>query len=85
MSKEAAYKHTASFILCGQVNLCRGDKFLLRDFNVGSLQKVHGVFVDAIGDTIHNAANACVDEHFCAIDAREMGHVTGRAFGRNPV
>ena len=43
------------------------------------------MFVGAIGDTVDNTTNSCVDQYLGTVDAWKMGHVTDCAFGGDPM
>ncbi len=60
-------------------------KLHLHQFNICRLQKVHCVFVGAVGAVINDARNAGIDQHLGAIDARQVSDVAHCAFGGNAV
>jgi hypothetical protein len=60
-----------------------GSVFFLTNLDVGCLKEVDSIFIHAIGNAIDDAHDAGVDQGFCAVDAGEMSHVAGSAFGRN--
>ena len=55
------------------------------NFDIGSLEKVHCVFIGAIGCAVYNTGDTGVDQDFCAVDARQMSDITHRAFGGDSV
>ena len=56
-------------------------EFLLHHFNICGVEKIHRVFVCAIGGAVNDARDASIDQHLRAVDARQMGDITGGAFG----
>ncbi len=60
-------------------------KFLLLHFDICGFQETHGIFVRAIGNAVYDARNTGVDQCLCAMDAGQVGDITGRAFGRDSV
>ncbi len=62
-----------------------GLEFLLHDLDVRAFEKVHGVFVGAVGGAVDDLDDARVDECFGAVDAGQVGDVAGGAFGGDAV
>lgn len=58
-------------------------RLFLENFDMRGFQEIDCVFVLAVSHTVNEADDTRVDERFGAVDAREVGHVAGRAFGRN--
>lgn len=56
-------------------------EFLLHHFNICGVEKIHRVFVCTVGCAINDACDAGIDQHLGAVDARQMRHITGGAFG----
>ena len=48
------------------------DVIQLLNLNIGSLEKIESIRVDAVGNVIHQAGNSGVDQGLGAIDAGKM-------------
>ena len=62
-----------------------GQNFFLNKFNVSGGDEIHAILIYAVGNTVHNAGNAGVDQNLGAINAREVGDVTSGAASGNTV
>ena len=65
MSRTLSDRH---FIGDGHFVLFRMKLFLFH-FNVRGFEERHGIFVCAVGDTVYDARDACVDERLRTVDA----------------
>lgn len=53
----------------------------LDDLHVGTIQEIQCVFIHPVSEMVNQADNAGVDQGFGAVDAREMGDITGAVPG----